>query len=37
MKEIEIRALEQNAATVVAQAAAGEAMVITDRGSRWRR
>lgn len=32
MKQIGIRALKQNASAVVAEAAAGETMLITDRG-----
>ncbi|MFT4029491.1 MAG: type II toxin-antitoxin system prevent-host-death family antitoxin [Protaetiibacter sp.] len=32
MEEIGIRALKQNASAVVARAAAGESLVITDRG-----
>lgn len=32
MAEVGIRALKQNASAVVAQAAAGEAITITDRG-----
>ena len=32
MSEVGVRALKQNASAVVAQAAAGEAVTITDRG-----
>ena len=32
MKEVGIRALKQNASAVVAEAAAGETVIITDRG-----
>ena len=32
MKQVGVRALKQNASAVVAEAAAGEAAVITDRG-----
>ena len=35
--EVGIRALKQNASAVVAEAAAGETVIITDRGTRWPR
>ncbi|HIG24667.1 MAG TPA: hypothetical protein EYG34_07105 [Acidimicrobiia bacterium] len=34
MKKFGIRSLKQNASAVVAQAVAGETIIITDRGSR---